>query len=87
MKPIMCMLQGTLITLVDLFKITLASMLVVFVPQTCIDSRWCESLQAYCNDLHECTFEENFTNLTEYNKASLAWNFYYTKKQVNSMVG
>lgn len=43
------------------FKIIMATLLSIFVPQSCND--------------HLCTMEENFTNLIPYNKFVIAFNF------------
>lgn len=47
--------------LLELSKIVVSSLLVVFVPQHCDGSM--------------CSIAENFTDLTELNKGALAWNF------------
>ena len=50
-------------TFVDGVKVAMASLLSVFVPQYCENSGT------------TCTLEENFTDLTTFNKFVLAWNF------------
>lgn len=48
--------------LLEMFKIVMSCLLVVFVAQNC------------GNDIN-CTFEENFVELIDLNKAALGWNF------------
>lgn len=55
-------------TFVEGFKVLLACMLAVFVPQSCMDQGDKEA--------HTCTFNENFSNLSDYNAFVLAWNFF-----------
>jgi hypothetical protein len=57
-----------LLTAVEGFKVLLACMLVVFVPQACDNPDG--------KGTHTCTFDENFSNLTDYNAFVLAWNFF-----------
>ncbi len=57
-----------LLTAVEGFKVLLACMLAVFVPQACDDVDG--------KGTHTCTFNENFSNLTDYNVFVLAWNFF-----------
>ena len=75
----------------DAFKVVMASLLCVFVPQACtveesnrdifksiFDSSMPE-LESTINGTqmttHVCTFHENFTNLIDYNSFVLAFNF------------
>jgi hypothetical protein len=57
--------QELIYTLINIFielsKIVVSSLLVVFVPQNC--------------NGETCSLYENFTDLTEINKAALGWNF------------
>lgn len=50
------------------FKVVMATLLAVFVPQTCPPS-------PTNPEKHDCTMEENFTDLTSFNKVALAFNF------------
>lgn len=50
------------------FKVVMASMLVVFVPQLCHDD---ETLKT---NPHLCTTRENVMNITDWNTFVLAWN-------------
>jgi hypothetical protein len=51
------------------FKILMASLLVVFVPQKCYDNY--ETKEGP----HVCTFNENFQDLTDFNMVVLCYNF------------
>ena len=73
----------------DAFKIFMASLLSVFVPQQCDDIQtnkdifietygnnpFANTLNGTTNLVHVCTFKENFTNLIDYNTFVLAFNF------------
>jgi hypothetical protein len=76
----------------DAFKVVMASLLCVFVPQACsteetnqsiFNSAFSDSSIAhYSNNIngtqittHVCTFNENFSNLIDYNAFVLAFNF------------
>jgi len=88
----MTLLINTFTLCVDMFKLSMASMLAVFVPQKCPglhpDDCKTDPTGPLCTVddpevvgcttekfSHDCTFEENFICLTEYNKFVLAWNF------------
>lgn len=53
--------------LTECFKVFMACLLAVFVPQLCENQDTQET--------HVCTISENFTDLSSYNKAALAFNF------------
>ena len=73
----------------DAFKIFMASLLSVFVPQQCDDIQtnkdifietygnnpFANTLNGTTNLVHVCTFNENFTNLIDYNTFVVAFNF------------
>jgi hypothetical protein len=75
----------------DSFKVIMASLLCVFVPQACtveetnqsifesVMGNTLSSLEKTINGTqtttHICTFQENFTNLIDYNSFVLAFNF------------
>jgi hypothetical protein len=56
------------LTAIEGFKVLLACMLAVFVPQACSDHTG--------NGTHTCTFNENFRDLSDLNSFVLAWNFF-----------
>lgn len=76
----------------DAFKVVMASLLCVFVPQACTieESNRDLFIQTFGNGIsaelnhmngtqfttHVCTFQENFTNLIDYNSFVLAFNFF-----------
>lgn len=53
----------------ELFKVVMATLLAIFVPQQC------PADPPEHPEPHSCTEEENVTNLTTFNKAVLGWNF------------
>lgn len=62
----------------DLFKLSMASMLSVFVPQLCPGNDSDDGGTDNCTDIktpHDCSFEENFRCLTSFNQFVLTWNF------------
>jgi hypothetical protein len=75
----------------DVFKVIMASLLCVFVPQECsveesnhdlFIQTFGAEMQTEINHMngtqitsHVCTFQENFTNLIDYNSFVLAFNF------------
>jgi len=65
----------------DMFKLAMASMLSVVVPQTCPPSANASSSVDTCDECscdvaaHECSFGENFRCLTRLNVFVLSWNF------------
>lgn len=61
-------IEFTSFLIIELFKVTMACLLSLFVPQQCppTDSN---------PSSHECEMKENFTDLTSFNKFVLAWNF------------
>jgi len=81
-SPAMKLAQDSFALAVDMFKLAMASMLSVFVPQICpglenADKTPNPAAQG-CTDLlvpHDCVFKENFTCLSRFNKFVLAWNF------------
>jgi hypothetical protein len=99
-SPAMTLFQDTIALCIDLFKLSMASMLAVFVPQLCpastnqyISGRDPETIAGDfvgpslahfqtrydgCTNNpadHDCTFEENFICLSNFNKFVLTWNF------------
>eukprot|EP00743_Colponemidia_sp_Colp-15_P009351 GILK01010222.1.p1 GENE.GILK01010222.1~~GILK01010222.1.p1 ORF type:complete len:267 (-),score=26.56 GILK01010222.1:112-912(-) len=57
------MILSVVMTFVTAFKISMATLLAVFVPQYCVDRG------------STCSFSDNFTDLTSFNKFVLFWNF------------
>jgi len=78
-SPAIRRLINAIAVVVDLFKLSMASMLAVFVPQSCPGNE--ENIpggSGNCTDIvgvHDCSFEENFRCLTPYNQFVLATNF------------
>jgi len=64
-----------LLMIAELFKLFMASLLAVFVPQLCSPDELNASAWRVANGPSECTFEENFTMVTPYNIFVLVWNF------------
>lgn len=71
----MALITSTVLLAVELFKIVMACLLAVVVPQYCdaTDPEATDTRKALGSG--DCTLEENFINLTAYNKAVLAINF------------
>ena len=73
----------------DAFKVLMASLLCIFVPQQCDNiqsnkdifietygnNSFANTLNGTTNLVHICTFNENFTDLIDYNTFVLAFNF------------
>ena len=73
----------------DAFKVLMASLLCVFIPQQCDDIQtnkdifiatygnysFADTLNGTTNLAHICTFNENFSDLIDYNTFVLAFNF------------
>jgi hypothetical protein len=86
-SPMVTLAQDTFALCIDMFKLCMASMLCVFVPQSCPASEKYDpadpsaSIGNTCDGCtcevtsHDCTFEENFRCLITLNKFTLAWNF------------
>ena len=78
----MTLVQDTFALCVDLFKLAMASMLSVFVPQECPGSggpamtppQQCDECTCTIGP-HDCSFSENFRCLSQLNAFVLAWNF------------
>lgn len=69
----------TVTLVVDMFRLSMATMLAVFVPQLCPGAEE-EAAQGNFGCTHElvphdCTFQENFVCLSQFNKVVLSWNF------------
>lgn len=76
----------------DAFKVVMASLLCIFVPQQCDSfednrsifdatfgskhSELSSQINGTTNVMHVCTFSENFTNLIDFNTFVLAFNFF-----------
>ena len=61
-------IQSYALTSVECFKVFIACLLSVFVPQAC-------SNPDNPKESHTCTLAENFSDLTQYNKFVIAFNF------------
>lgn len=69
---------NALSVVVDLFKLSMACMLVVFVPQQCPGNEEHLGGSGNCTTIrgpHDCSFEENFRCLSPLNQFALGWNF------------
>lgn len=78
-SPAMKLFTDTIALIIDMFRLAMASLLSVFVPQTCpgaIDAEK-EGYFGCTREViaHDCTFTENFICLTTFNKMVLSWNF------------
>lgn len=63
---------------VDLFKLSMACMLAVFVPQQCPGNEEASGGSGNCTSIvgpHDCSFSENFRCLSPLNQFALGWNF------------
>ncbi len=61
-------IQSYALTAVECFKVFLACLLSVFVPQSCPNPD-------NPKESHTCTLQENFSDLTQFNKFVVAFNF------------
>ena len=69
---------NALSVVVDLFKLSMACMLAVFVPQQCPGNEEDIGGSGNCTTIkgvHDCSFEENFRCLSPLNQFALGWNF------------
>ncbi len=67
------MLLSTGLTAYQLFKLVMATLLSVFVPQRCEADP--KSSNPDLQVVHDCTIEENFEELTNFNVFVTTWNF------------
>jgi len=84
-SPAVKIVQDSFALCVDMFKLSMASMLSVFVPQSCPGAElpegqdrdtWDQCDECTCNIApHDCAFDENFRCLTGLNYFVLIWNF------------
>jgi len=58
----------------QLFKTVMACMLTLFVPQWC--PTYSDDVPPQIIEEHECTMEDNFTDLDQMNQVALGWNFF-----------
>jgi hypothetical protein len=71
--------------MVDMFKLAMASMLAVFVPQLCPANEEATGGPSNCTNIivpHDCTFEENFRCLSRFNQFVLSVPRYRTCEAV-----
>lgn len=77
-SPAVRMALNALSVCVDLFKLSMACMLAVFVPQRCPGNEEAIGGSGNCTDIigpHDCSFSENFRCLSPLNQFALGWNF------------
>jgi len=77
-SPTLRKLINAVAVFADLFKLAMASMLSVFVPQLCPGNETATGGPDNCTDIivpHDCSFEENFRCLVPFNQWALAINF------------